>query len=67
MVRPFRIDYPDTFYHVLSRGNERKEIFRDDKDHLRFLDTLSKMVERFKLEVHAYSMIDDHYEISISL
>jgi len=57
MARPLRIDYPDTFYHVLSRGNERKEIFRDEKDHLRFLDTLGRMVERFKLEVHAYVLM----------
>jgi hypothetical protein len=28
------MDYPDTFYHLLSRGNERKEICRDEKDHL---------------------------------
>ena len=47
MARPLRMDYPDTFYHILARGNERKEIFRDEKDYLRFLDTLGKMVERF--------------------
>jgi REP element-mobilizing transposase RayT len=54
MARTLRMDYPGTFYHILARGNERKEIFRDEKDYLRFLDTLGKMVERFKLEVHAY-------------
>jgi len=48
------MDYPDAFYHVLSRGNERKEIFWDEKDRLKFLDILDKMVERFELEVHAY-------------
>jgi REP element-mobilizing transposase RayT len=59
------MDYPDTFYHVLSRGNERKEIFRDEKDHLRFLDTLGKMVERFKLEVHAYVLMKDHFHLLV--
>ena len=49
MARPVRMDYPDTFYHVLSRGNERKEIFWDEKDFLKFLDLLGKMVERFAL------------------
>ena len=29
MAGPLRIDFPDTFYHVLSRGNESWEIFRD--------------------------------------
>jgi REP element-mobilizing transposase RayT len=57
------MDYPNAFYHVLSRGNERKEIFRDEKDHLRFLDTLGKMVERFKLEVHAYVLMKNHFHL----
>jgi putative transposase len=65
MARPLRMDYPDTFYHVLSRGNERKEIFRDEKDHLRFLDTLGKMVKRFKLEIHAYVLMKNHFHLLV--
>jgi len=60
MGRPLRMDYPDTFYHVLSRGNEKRDIFYDAQDYLKFLDTLGKMVERFKLEVHAYVLMRDH-------
>ncbi len=26
------MDYPNTYYHVLSQGNERREIFHDDCD-----------------------------------
>jgi putative transposase len=63
MVRSLRIDYPDTFYHVLSRGNERREIFWDEKDYVRFLDTVGKMVERFKLEVHAYVLMKNHFHL----
>jgi hypothetical protein len=25
MARPLRIEYPDAFYHITSRGNERKD------------------------------------------
>jgi hypothetical protein len=32
MARPLRIEYPGAYYHVTSRGNERKAIFRDDRD-----------------------------------
>ena len=35
MARPLRIDYPDTFYHVLSRGNEQKLIYYDTDDYER--------------------------------
>lgn len=59
------MDYPDSFYHVLSRGNERREIFRDEKDHLRFLDTFGKMVERFKLELHTYVLMTNHFHLLV--
>jgi REP element-mobilizing transposase RayT len=65
MARPLRMDYPDTFYHVLSRGNEKRDIFYDDKDYLRFLETLEKAVERFNLEVHAYVLMKNHYHLLI--
>lgn len=65
MARPMRLDYPGTLYHVLSRGNEKREIFRDEKDYLKFLDTLGKMVERFKLEIHAYVLMKNHYHLLI--
>ena len=65
MARPLRMDYPDTFYHVLSRGNEKQDIFFDGKDYLRFLETLEKMVERFNLEIHAYVLMKNHYHLLI--
>src|SRR4030042_4360893 len=65
MTRPLRMDYPDSFYHILSRGNERKEIFRDEKDHIRFLDMVGKNVERFKLEVHSYVLMKNHFHLLI--
>ncbi|MEA3360333.1 MAG: addiction module toxin RelE, partial [Thermodesulfobacteriota bacterium] len=40
MVRPLRIEYPGAWYHVTSRGNERKNIFSDDLDKKRFLEIL---------------------------
>lgn len=65
MARPLRIDHPDTFYHVLSRGNEKKEIFRDEQDHYKFLELLARMVERFQLEIHAYVLMKNHYHLLI--
>lgn len=65
MARSLRMDYPKTFYHVLSRGNEKRDIFYDEKDYLRFLDVLKKTVERFKLEVHAYVLMKNHYHLLI--
>jgi putative transposase len=65
MARPIRLDYPDTFYHVLSRGNERRDIFYEEKDYHKFLAILAKMVDRLKVEVHAYVLLKNHYHLLI--
>lgn len=53
------------YYHVLSRGNERRDIFYDDGDYLRFLETLDRMVARFTIEVHAYVLMRNHYHLLV--
>ena len=40
MPRRSRILSKSGIYHVMLRGNERKEIFKDVKDRIRFIDTL---------------------------
>lgn len=65
MARSLRMDYPETFYHILSRGNEKRDIFYGKEDYLRFFDTLGKTAERFKLEVHAYVLMKNHYHLLV--
>jgi len=43
MSRPLRIEYPGAFYHVTSRGNERKDIFKSDADREQFLFYLGEV------------------------
>jgi REP element-mobilizing transposase RayT len=61
MARPIGLDYPDSSYHVLSRGNERRDIFLDKKDYLKFLDILTNMVDRFRVDVHAYILMKKNH------
>ena len=61
MARPLRIEYPGAWYHVTSRGSERGEIFRDDRDRVRFLEALKESIERFKVEVHCYVLMSNHF------
>ena len=65
MARPVRIEYPGAYYHVTSRGNERKAIFRDDQDREIFLKLLSRAVEQFYLRLHGYVLMDNHYHLLI--
>lgn len=40
MPRHERYKSKTGFYHIMMRGNERKNIFIDQEDKLRFLETL---------------------------
>ena len=44
MARAWRIEYEGALYHVLSRGNERRDIFLDDDDRTLFLTGLAEAV-----------------------
>ena len=65
MARPLRIEYDGALYHVTSRGNERKAIFRDDTDRELFLATLFRVTERFHWLCHAYCLMNNHYHLVI--
>ncbi|HEY9159460.1 MAG TPA: transposase [Desulfomonilia bacterium] len=65
MGRPLRIEYPGALYHIVSRGNERSDIFRDDADRLMFLDILKDYHERFGILIHCYVLMDNHYHLVV--
>ncbi|MPZ78621.1 MAG: hypothetical protein GEU77_19135 [Deltaproteobacteria bacterium] len=65
MARPLRIEYPGAYYHVTSRGNERKAIFRDDQDRQKFLELLGRAVGEFQLRLHCYVLMDNHYHLLV--
>lgn len=65
MARPLRIEYEGALYHVTSRGNAGRDIFVDDKDRTRFLETLSEVVERYRFIIHAYCLMSNHYHVMV--
>ncbi|NVL90879.1 MAG: transposase [Desulfobacterales bacterium] len=66
MARPLRIDYPGAWHHVTCRGNEKKKIFSDDHDRIRFLEILAKSVELYEIEVHAYVLMNNHFHLLLT-
>jgi putative transposase len=63
MARAWRIEYPNAFYHIISHGNERRNIFISDDDRICFLDTLNDFADRFDIDIFAYVLMDNHYHL----
>lgn len=65
MSRPLRLEYAGAFWHVTARGNERREIFRNDDDRTEFLRILGRTVTLFRWRLHAYVLMGNHYHLLV--
>lgn len=65
MARPLRIEFPLALYHVTCRGNERRPIFRNDRDRKTFLHLLGMAAVRVGWSVTAYVLMTNHVHLVI--
>jgi REP element-mobilizing transposase RayT len=65
MARPLRIEYAGAVYHITSRGNEKKAVFKTDQDRINFLNTLHHVNNRYNWICHAYCLMNNHYHLLI--
>ena len=65
MARPLRIEFKGALYHILSRGNERRDFFLGNDNYEVFLDVLEEMSERFEVDIFAYVLMNNHYHLLI--
>lgn len=65
MSRPLRIEFAGALYHVTSRGDGQKAIYRDDQDRRGYLSVLAEVCQRFNWHVHAYCLMDNHYHLLV--
>ncbi|WP_458699913.1 transposase [Sulfurospirillum sp. 1307] len=62
MPRRYRITSPG-YYHIINRGVERRKIFFDVEDFESFLDILLFVSKRYKITVHSYCLMNNHYHL----
>ena len=65
MPRKQRIEYPGAIYHVISRGNYRKELFLKKRTGEAFERCLFETVERCRWKLHAYIIMSNHYHLAV--
>lgn len=61
MARKIRVEFEGALYHVMCRGDRRENIFEDDTDRARFLETLAQVCQRTGWKIHAYVLMSNHY------
>jgi REP element-mobilizing transposase RayT len=67
MARMARLEIPNGWYHVISRGHQRRAIFRDRRCYEDFLKRLGEFPERFGVRIHTYVLLPNHYHLQLEL
>jgi len=65
MARRVRIEYPGAIYHVLSRGNYRKDLFTVHKSGQAFEKALFQTCRKCGWVIHAYVVMSNHYHLCV--
>ena len=65
MSRMPRIEFPGAFFHVLARGNNKQDIFRNKQDYRVYIDRLNKYHKRYKFILYAYVLMANHVHLLV--
>ncbi|MFN2353678.1 MAG: transposase [Desulfopila sp.] len=63
MPRQTRIDAPGALHHIIVRGIEKKQIFKDDTDREKFLERFGVILSDTKTDCFAWAIIPNHFHL----
>jgi putative transposase len=65
MARKLRIEFEGAIYHVLNRGNYRRDLFLSSGEAKAFVLALEEATKTFGWRVHAYAVMRNHYHLAL--
>ncbi len=65
LARKKRIWYPGATYHVMSRGNRRYNIFKDDMDYEMFIECLKNVKAQYDFKIYSICLMTNHFHMVI--
>ena len=65
MPRTARVAPKEHVYHVLTRGNNRQDVFEDGDDFRKYLDLLFRYKEKYHFKLYHYVMMTNHVHLVI--
>ena len=65
MARKTRLQYEGAIHHVTFRGNARADIFLDDADRERMMESLAERVESYQVRLYLYCLMSNHVHLVV--
>lgn len=63
MARLPRLVIPKEPHHIIQQGNNGQAIFQEAADYQQFLTWLRDSAKEFKVAIHAYVLMDNHFHL----
>lgn len=65
MARKPRIEFDGALYHVISRGNQKQNLFHSQEDYSRYLELLARYKDKYSFFLYAYALMSNHVHLLI--
>jgi len=62
-----RRDQSPGYHHIVTRGNNKRDIFIDDEDRWCFCEQVDRVAKKYGWTVLAYCLMRNHYHLVISI
>ena len=65
MARAPRVTYKGATHHVMSRANDKRQLFMDDDDRFAFLELMSVAKEQYDVEWEMFVLMNTHFHAKV--
>jgi len=65
MPRTARVAPKEYVYHILTRGNNRQDIFKDESDYRKYLEILQRYREKYRFRLYHYVLMRNHVHLVV--
>jgi REP element-mobilizing transposase RayT len=64
--RKERIWYPGAIYHIVTRGNNKQNIFLGKEDYWQYMNYLRRTHEKYPFKLYSYCLMSNHVHLQIA-
>lgn len=65
MPRQARVLLDNVCYHIVTRGNEKRVVFKDTEDFEEYLKLVSRYKERYKAKIYGWCLMPNHVHMIV--
>lgn len=55
----------DHYYHIYNRGSEKRVIFLETRDYLKFLTRLQENSQKYRVDILCYCLMPNHFHLLV--